>query len=243
MINKKTSIIMPITLIIMSLIVSYSFKSAFDRINCVRVTGSAKTDFVADIIVWSSTFSTKNMDLQEAYKDLDSDRAIIKKYLKKNNIPLSDVIFSSINIIKDYDNKRDKDGITTQEFVGFLLSQDIKIESSAVEEIEGLSRDITSLIDKGIEIQSTSPYYFYSKLADLKLDMISKASKDAKERADRIAQSAGSKLGTLLDAQMGVFQITAKNSTERYSWGGTHNKTSKNKTATVTMKLSYGLGS
>ena len=26
-------------------------------------------------------------------------------------------------------------------------------------------------------------------------------------------------------------------------WGGTHNKTSKNKTATVTMKLAYGVGS
>ena len=38
-------------------------------------------------------------------------------------------------------------------------------------------------------------------------------------------------------------EITAKNSIERYSWGGTHNKTSKNKTATVTMKLAYGVGS
>ena len=241
--NKKTSLVMPTTLVVMSLIIGFSFKSAFDRINCVRVTGSAKTDFVADIIVWSSTFSTKNIDLQEAYKDLDADRDIIKKYLNRNSIPLKDVIFSSINIIKDYDTKRDKDGITTKEFVGFLLTQDIKIESGAVEEIENLSRDITTLIDRGIEIQSTQPYYFYSKLADLKLDMISKASKDAKERANRIAESAGSNLGRLIDAQMGVFQITAKNSTERYSWGGTHNKTSKNKTATVTMKLSYGLGS
>ena len=101
--NKKTSIVMPITLVAMSLIIGFSFKSAFDRINSVRVTGSAKTDFIADIIVWSSAFSTKNIDLQEAYKDLDSDRAIIKKYLKKNNIPLDDVIFSSINIIKDYE--------------------------------------------------------------------------------------------------------------------------------------------
>ena len=41
---------------------------------------------------------------------------------------------------------------------------------------------------------------------------------------------------------MGVFQIVAKNSTENYSWGGTHNKTSKHKTATVTAKLEYSIG-
>ena len=34
-------------------------------------------------------------------------------------------------------------------------------------------------------------------------------------------------------------QITAKHSTERYAWGGTHNKTSRDKTAHVTMKLTY----
>ena len=34
----------------------------------------------------------------------------------------------------------------------------------------------------------------------------------------------------------------SKNSTERDSWRGTHNKTSKHKTATATMKLSYDIG-
>ena len=34
-------------------------------------------------------------------------------------------------------------------------------------------------------------------------------------------------------------QITAKHPTERHTWGGTHNKTSRDKTAHVTMKLTY----
>ena len=42
-------------------------------------------------------------------------------------------------------------------------------------------------------------------------------------------------------AHMRVFQIIAKNSTESYHWGGRHNKTSKHKTASVTMKLSFDL--
>ena len=122
-----------------------------------------------------------------------------------------------------------------------MLKQNLKIESSEVSKIEDLSRDITTLIDSGIEIQSGAPYYFYSKLSDLKIDMIAEATKDADIRAQKIADNASTKLGKLINGQMGVFQIVAKNSTEKYSWGGTHNKTSKYKTATVTMRLNYEL--
>jgi hypothetical protein len=38
---------------------------------------------------------------------------------------------------------------------------------------------------------------------------------------------------------MGVFQIIAQNSSEDYSYGGSFNTNSKNKTATITIKLVY----
>jgi len=80
---------------------------------------------------------------------------------------------------------------------------------------------------------------FYSKLANLKIDMISEATRDARVRAEKIAKNSSSDLGKLLNGHMGVFQITAKHSTEKYTWGGTHNKTSRYKTAHVTMKLTH----
>lgn len=229
------------TLIIVALIIGISFKNTLGHLNRVDVTGSAKRDFISDIIVWESTFKTKNIELKDAYQKLDNDRKLISNYLNDNNISLDGVVFSSINIRKQYEYKWDDDGTKYEEFSGYLLNQEIKIESHEVLKIEDLSRDITTLIDQGIEIQSKEPYYFYSKLADLKIDMIAEATKDASERAMQITNNANSSLGGLIQAKMGVFQITAKNSTERYSWGGTHNKTSKHKTATVTMRLSYGL--
>jgi len=237
--NIKHLLILSATLIIISLILGSSFKTAFDHLNTIKITGSAKRDFTADIIIWDGSFSTKNLKLEEAYTKLDFDKNLILEYLKSSNVPVEDAVFSSINIEKQYETKTDRDGIRIREFDGYLLTQDFKIESNAVAEIEHLSRDITSLIDKGLEIQSYSPYYFYSKLSDLKIDMISEATKDAKLRAEKIAENSNSNLGNLLNAQIGVFQITAKHSTERYTWGGTHNKTSRDKIAHVTMKLTY----
>ncbi|MDC1050616.1 SIMPL domain-containing protein [Candidatus Marinimicrobia bacterium] len=240
--KNKIIYIISSTLIVIALILGVSFKSAFDHINSIKVTGSSKTDFISDTIVWKATFGAKNLILEQAYKKLDIDKKIISKYLVDNNVPEADFVFSSISISKDYENRTDRDGIRTREFVGFNLHQNIKIESKAVNEIEHLSREVTSLIDKGLEIQSEKPYYFYSKLSDLKIDMIAQATKDASLRAKKIAESANSRLGNLINAQMGVFQIVAKNSTENYTWGGRHNKTSKHKTASVTAKLEYNIG-
>ena len=240
--NHRYLYILSPTLIIISLILGLSFKTAIERSNNIKVTGSAKRDFTSDTIVWKSIFGTNKLKLEDAYTQLDKDRKIITEYLLSNNIPENEFIFSAIDISEHFENITDSDGVRMREFKGFILEQSIKIESSSVNKIEAISRDITTLIDSGVQIQSQSPYYFYSKLADLKIDMIAEATKDAKLRAFKIANSAGSSLGNLLNAQMGVFQIIAKNSTENYSWGGTHNKTSKHKTATVTMKLSYDIG-
>lgn len=239
--SHKTQLLFYPTLIIVALIIGLSFKNALGHLNRIDVTGGVTQDFTSDIIVAEATFKTKNIELKNAYKKLEDDRKLISDYLDDNNVPMDDVVFSSINIQKQYEYKWDDDGTKYEEFSGYLLKQNIKIESNEVLKIEGLSRDITTLIDQGIEIQSKAPYYFYSKLADLKIDMIAAATKDASERAMQIAKNANSSLGDLIQAKMGVFQITAKNSTEGYSWGGTHNKTSKHKTATVTMRLSYGL--
>ena len=78
------------------------------------------------------------------------------------------------------------------------------------------------------------------KLADLKLQMLAEASQDAKSRAETITKSAGAKLGDLKSANMGVFQITKPNSSEEdYTWGGAFNTSSKEKRASINMRLTY----
>jgi len=230
--------------------IDFSYKKDNENFNSINVTGAAKRDFTSDIIAWSATYSTKNMNLKDAYKKIDKDRKIIEKYLSDNSIPTEDMLFNSITYSEVYkevvreatDTNNRTEYFREQEFDGYNVYQSISVESKSVEAIEALSRDITTLIDLGVEIQSNTPYYFYSKLEEMKIDMIAEATKNAQQRALMITENSNSHIGRLLEAQMGVFQIIAKNSTENYTWGGTHNITSRNKTAAVTMKLTYEIG-
>jgi hypothetical protein len=129
--------------------------------------------------------------------------------------------------------------VKEQLFTGFTLTQSVTIQSTAVNKIEEISRQSSELINSGIEFYSNPPEYYYTKLAELKIKMIAEATKDASTRAKSIAENADADLGNLKKSEMGVFQITGQNSSEDFSYGGSFNTVSKNKTANITVKLVY----
>ena len=179
------------------------------------------------------------MELKSAYAELDKDRESIKNYLVSKGIKDENIVFSAVDIDKQFDENYDKAGNSKSVFTGYLLRQNVQIESNEVDKVEGISRQVSELINSGVEFYSNKPQYYYTKLAELKVEMIAEATKDANTRAKKIAENAGSGIGHLKSADMGVFQIVAQNSSEEYSWGGSFNTASKRKTATITVKLDY----
>ncbi len=238
--NYLSVSIASIALIISAFLFGSAFKSRNKSSNTITVKGLGTKDFESDLIVWSGSFSKKNASLKDAYSQLEKDRKTIEKYLIEKGVEKSEMVYSSIDINKRFKNSYNKETEeSTSTFVAYELTQNVTIESKNVNAIEDLSRKITELITKGIELNSYSPRYYYTKLADLKIEMIASATKDARNRAETIAKNSKSKLGKLKNATMGVFQITGRNSSDDYSWGGTYNTSSKLKTATITMRLNY----
>ncbi len=234
------TILIAIAIVITASIFSNAYLNRGKKQNSINVTGLGSRDFVSDLIVWSGNCTRKNLVLKQAYAELDADRETIKKYLSDKGVPSESIVFSSVSIEKEfsdaYDNSGNRSGSV---FTGYRLQQLVQIESKDVDRIEGISREVSQLINQGVEFYSHTPEYYYTKLAALKVEMIAEATKDAKNRAAKIAENAGSGVGRLKTAEMGVFQIVAQNSSEEYSWGGSFNTTAKRKTASITVKLDY----
>jgi len=60
-------------------------------------------------------------------------------------------------------------------------------------------RSVTSLIKEGIEIGLEAPRYLYTKLSELKINMLAEATKDATSRAEQIINNANGRLGKLVE--------------------------------------------
>ncbi|TDQ16981.1 hypothetical protein DFQ04_1629 [Algoriphagus boseongensis] len=206
----------------------------------IHVTGLGEKNFTSDLIVWEGNFTRESKNLQSAYSDLEKDRTAVTDYLKSKGIPEEQLVFNAVSTQPMYQQNYTSSGnYAGQTFTGYQLSQTLVIESKEVEKVEKISREITELLNQGITFYSIPPRYYYTQLESLKLEMVAKATEDGRVRAERIAVNSNSKLGDLITANMGIFQITGQNSGEDYSWGGTFNTSSKNKTASITMKLSF----
>ena len=240
--NYISTVIIAVASVIAFWIIGNAYKYKFRSTENITVTGLAEKDFTSDQIVWTGNYSRKMMDLKSAYSLLKEDEGKIRNYLKAKGVADAELVFSAVNIDKDFTNKFDANGKQIgSEFTGYNLKQNVTVDSKDISKVEKISREVTELIESGIEFNSSSPSYFYTKLSELKVDLLAKASADARQRAETIAKNAGSGLGKIKKATMGVFQITGQNSNEDYSYGGALNTSSKNKTASITIKIDFAV--
>jgi len=240
--KNLSAIIFGIAIVIGAYILGNAYMNRNKIDGTISVTGLGNADFTSDLIVWEGSFSKESINLEQAYSDLEKDKKIITEYLLSKGITKKELVFNAVNSRKNMNAKYTSEGkYIGDEFLGYVLTQSLQIDSNDVEKVENISREITELLNKGIQFYSQAPRYYYTKLADLKIEMISKATSDARTRAEMIAKNSGGKLGELISAKMGIFQITGQNSNEDYSWGGTYNTDSKEKTASITMKLDYNV--
>lgn len=183
----------------------------------INVTGSAQKDIKSDYIVWRGSFSRRETDLKTAYQKVREDLDKVKAYLISKGVSEKEIIISQVSTDTIY-KKNDK-GNDTNDIQGYRVTQGIEVRSNEVDKIDRVSREATELIDQGIEFSSGSPEYFYTKLDELKIEMLAKATENAKQRAENMAKATGNKIGFMRSARMGVFQITPINSTEISDWG------------------------
>lgn len=238
--NHFATLLICAAVIITGLILGKSYMSKGKPDDTVSVIGLGEESFDSDLIVWRASFSRRSMELKDAYAQLNADIRKVKSYLKSRGISDDEMVFEAADISKEWSNIYDEEGNIRQTiFDGYSLNQSVKVSSKKVNVVEQTSRQVSELIDAGIELNSDAPEYYYTKLAQLKLKMIEAATKDAHERAAKIAENGGGSLGKLMFADMGVFQITAENSSEEYEWGGSFNTSSRRKTASVTIRLKY----
>lgn len=228
-----------VAIVVSMWILATAYTDTHPRVEKINVTGLAETDFTSDLIVWRASFARKAMTIAAAYPQVRTDAERVREYLVGKGIDPTEIVLGSIDVDKQFRSIRLPEGGYRQEFDGYRLYQWVTVESNNVDKVEAVSREISELLNAGIELNSRAPEYYYTKLTDVKLDLLARASADGRERAKALAENAGGTLGKLSNVDMGVFQITAQNSNEEYTWGGAFNTSSKHKTAAITVRMQF----
>ncbi len=206
---EKLQIVSLGILVGLALVVSTKMVASTIQKNEISVTGSAYEIVKSDKGTLNFDIEVKKPTRQEAYKTAQDNLKVVEQYLKDKKIEKIE-----IKTPRSYPvYKNDYRGYSTNEVDYYNYTQPVSISADDVELIKNVSTDITGLINKGIVISVDTPSYDYSKLPELKVSLLEKASTDARNRAESMLKPSHNRVGKISAVRMGVYQITPVDST------------------------------
>ncbi|MBC7911125.1 MAG: SIMPL domain-containing protein [Pyrinomonadaceae bacterium] len=227
-----------VALVLSSIVFAWAYTRSKNTEQVVTVTGSARKKITSDLVIWKAAVSYQAPQLSDAYKSLSDNIPRVKQYLISKGVAENQITVSSIS--SSTLTGKDSEGNDTGQITGYSLRQELEVRSTEVEKIAKVAREATELINQGILLESMSPEYHYTKLGDLKIEMLGEAAKDAQVRAKQIASSTGSQIGNIRSARMGVMQITPADSNE-VSDSGMNDTSSLEKEITAVVNVSFAV--
>jgi hypothetical protein len=190
------------------LVIASAWRNHTRSSQTISVTGSAKMDIISDFAVLRGTLTSQAFTAAESFRLLNSQKPNLLEFLMKYGFPKDKVSFQTMNSYPIYEIT--SAGVQTSNVRAHVYSQRFELMSDDVNKIQTLSLEISSLIEKGVNVSVDMPEYHYTGLANIKIQIQAEAAKDAMNRAEKIAEATGSKLGAMRTARMGVLQITPK---------------------------------
>ena len=221
-------------LVLAAVVFGWFFFEARAPEQTVRVVGSATQSFEADIVKWRFTLSrpVSDAELRNGYAQLREDVAHIRTVLRARNLP--DTV---LNVQPPTAQPLwGPNGIRT----GYNLQQPVFVISERLADVEPIALEPAALLRDGAALEFSQLEYFYSGIARLKQELLSAATRDARARAQQIAENTDASVGKIVSARSGVFQITEPFSTE-VSGFGVHNTATRSKEITVTVHADFAL--
>ncbi len=233
-----------LTLIVCTILVMRSTVRIRAKDELIHVDGSARKPIRSDFIIWNGSLTQSAPTIAAAYTPLQANVAKVRAYLLAKGVPAAEVTPDAVSEEPVYEQVKDpKTGqyVATTHITGYTLTQTIEVKSHSVDLVDGLSRQSTELISQGIPFKSDTPLYLYTKLSDLKTTMQAEAAKNARDRAEQIAESSGCKLGDVRAAKMFVPQITPLYTSPSADSGDEDDTSSLDKNITAVVSVDYSI--
>jgi hypothetical protein len=215
-----------------------SFEKVKLRDQTITVKGTAERQIAADRATWTASLITRHTAMIEAHRALEADRLRLLAYLAEGGFEPDAVTLGPMDINPVY--SRDDKGYQTSDIVQYVLSQHFTIAGNDVGQVAALAREVDSLISEGLELSSAAPSYLYTRLDDVKMQLLAEATLNARQRAEQLVANSPSRLGALRSANQGVFQITPVYSTE-VTDSGRNDTSTIDKTVRAVVTIEYGI--
>ena len=183
----------------------------------VRVKGLSEREYPADIVIWPIQFVAADNNLQMLYRTLEKNTGKLTSFLQKYQIKVSDI---TINPPKITDKSAQSYGGSTPAQFRYSAVQTVTVYSHEIDKVRRTMGALAELGKEGIAFNSDDydarPEYIFTRLNEIKPEMIEEATRKARAVALKFAEDSQSKLGKIKRASQGQFSISARDKSTPY---------------------------
>jgi hypothetical protein len=197
--------ILAIGLMVSAVILGRGLSSIREGPSSVIVRGVAERDVVADLATWTIATQANGSELAEVQARADRDAETVRAFLLANGFTETEVQPRGSGVSQYFDSSIGRMNIT--------IRQRIQARTTDVPKMERAFAAQAELIRRGVALDSDGMgglTYSFTRLNDVKPEMIAQATKAAREAADQFATDSGTRVGRIRQATQGLFTITGR---------------------------------
>jgi len=202
----------------------------------VEVTGSAKRAVVSDTARWTIGLEARTGPFEQSlgYDRIQQATDRVVAFLTEQGF--TEIETPAITSYPQYNYPQYGEPV----FTGYSVGRSVMVRSGDVEKLQALTNSIEPFSGTGYTVTTQMFELTYSKLAEMRVDLLSEAITDAKARAEAIASESGRQVGTLRQATGGVVQVLPQGGVD-ISDSGYYDTQSLNKEVMVTVRAAFEL--
>lgn len=181
----------------------------YDR--SVTVKGLSEREYKADIVIWPIQFTVANNDLAVLYDSIDEQAVKIRGFLEENGITADAITVAAPAIT---DKSAQQYGNSARAEFRYAAVQTVTVYSENIGAVREVMGTLSRLGKQGIAFSGgnyqSQIEYLFTRLNEVKPEMIEEATTKAREVAQKFATDSQSSLGKIKRASQGQFSINAR---------------------------------
>jgi hypothetical protein len=173
----------------------------------VTAKGLSEREFPADEVIWPISFSVAGNDLTAVYEELGQTSQRVRDFLSSAGLRDEEVTLATPNLT---DKLAQAWGDGQGEY-RYVATRTVTVYSNQVAKVRSAMGGLLELGKQGIAFtgdQYTNQVeYLFTRLNEVKPEMIEEATRNAREVASKFAADSDSRLGKIRSASQGQFSI------------------------------------
>lgn len=188
--------------------IGHGFEEGRSADRYVTVKGISERDVVADIGLWPLRYVAADNELSAAQASINKSRESVVAFLTLHGIPREAVQVQQLEVTDMAANPWRNGPYENR----FIIAQTLMVRTDQPRLIQKASQHVGDLVESGVVLNyeggvQSGPTYLFTRLNELKPEMIAEATASAREAAVQFARDSDSRLTGIRQANQGVFVI------------------------------------